>query len=536
MAIPIGTTSRQLGALVRWMYLTVVLAGVLTWWWPDYSTWGALVGGLMIALLLWLCWQTVSVNRTVPGHPIYLVLLVPAAILTYHLARTGLGGGANHDPTLISGALNASMLFHLAMLTLGVMLSQSLLPRAITSAAVVHICGAAMIGGGILAGVRSDTAPVRVAMSLVGYAGVAIWLSPLWRLSISSAHQGFNPPAHHHKWRICSLAAAVLASGTLAWGSPHAAVLASVGAGVTLVAAAVIFSRNSRGLLLAGAILAIGGGLGGAILGGVLPEALPVDGPWLGSGEEAFGQIVTQDNRIVQEVSAQSSGLQIICRTIGTPGAMLTVAGLCGCLLMFLVRARRDHAGDKAKCVAWTVASLLCAGAMLSVGGLFIPAVALAVGFTWGLVAEAAGRSSRPRPGVSVLVILIAVMLLIGVARSNGLVGWASDSLWAGEGSDKLLHAFFGMMLSLTLAWLMGAKQLRWGLLAIVLATLAGGAGEVIQYLITTGRTVEWSDWGAHAAGSVAAVIPYLLCIGARQCESSDSSGHNLRTSDPYTG
>jgi hypothetical protein len=90
------------------------------------------------------------------------------------------------------------------------------------------------------------------------------------------------------------------------------------------------------------------------------------------------------------------------------------------------------------------------------------------------------------------------------------------------------------MMLSMTLAWMMGSRQLRWGLAAIVLAVLAGGAGEIVQYLTTTGRTVEWFDWGAHAAGSIAAVAPYLLCVGARQCESPDASRHNHRTSDPY--
>ena len=535
MAIPIGTTSRQLGALAIWMYLTVVLAGMLTWWWPDYGAWGALICGLIIAMLLWLCWQTVSVNRTVPGHPIYLVLLVPAGILTYHLARTGLGGQSD-DGLLVSGAINASLLFHTAMLALGVMLSQSLLPKAIAHAAVVRICGASMIGGSILAGFRGDTAPVRVAVSLVGYGGVAVWLAPLWRLSISSVHQGFNPPAHDRKLRICCMAVAVLASGVLAWNSPAAAILASIGAGVTLVTAAVIFSRRSRGLLLAGAVLAIAGGLGGAIRGGAGFEAPRFAGPWLGSGEEAFGQIVTRDGKVLAAVSARDSGLKILCRTIGVPGTILTASGLIGCLVMFLFRARRDHSGDKARSVAWTAASLFCSGALLCEGGMFLPAVVLSVGLTWGLAAQAAGRASRPRPAVMVFVVLLAIMVLMAVARSNGLLIWATNALWPGSGGDKLLHAVFGMLLSMTLAWLMGSRKLWWGLAAIVLASLAGGVGEMLQYLISTGRSVEWSDWVAHAIGSISAAVPYLLCIGARQCESADATGRNHRTSDPYIG
>ena len=508
----------------------MVLAGLLTWWWPDYSVWGALLGGLIITMLLWLCWRTLSVNRTVPGHPIYLVLLVPAAILTYHLSRTGLGG-RTADTGLVSGALNVSLLLHLTMLALGVMLSQSLLPKAITRVSVVRICGAAMIGGGILAGFRNDTEPVREAMSLVGYGGVAIWLAPLWRPSISIAQQGFDPPAHRRTLQICSLAAAVLASGLLAWNSPGGAILASIGSGITLVTAAVIFSRRSRGLLVVGAILAIGGGIGAAC-GGLPTHALSFGGPWLGSGEEAF----TQTGQVLEAVSARDSGLRVLCGTIGTPGAMLTVAGLAGCLVTFLVRARRDHSGDKARCVAWTVASLLCAGALLDGGGLFIPAVVLAVGLTWGLAAEAAGRSSRPRPGVTVLVVLMAMMMLMGVARSNGLLIWAVNSLWPAGSSDKLFHGIFGMILSMTMAWIMGSRKLLWGLAAIVLASLAGGAGEIAQHLTTTGRNFEWTDWGAHTVGSIAAAAPYLLCIGARQCESTDAGACDHRTRDPYIG
>ena len=134
------------------------------------------------------------------------------------------------------------------------------------------------------------------------------------------------------------------------------------------------------------------------------------------------------------------------------------------------------------------------------------------------------------------LVVLMAMTVLMGVTQSNGLVTWTIKSVWPGDGSDKLLHAIFGMMLSMTLAWLMGSRKLRWGLAAIVLASLAGGVGEMIQYLTVSGRTPEWADWGAHAAGSIAAVVPYLLCVGARQCESADARGHDHRTSDPYIG
>ena len=532
MAIPIGTTSRQLGALVRWMYLAVILLGLLTWWWPDYGAWGALTVGLLITLLLWLCWQTVSVNRTVPGHPVYLALLVPAAILTYHLTQTGFSRTPG-DYTLVSGALNISLLLHMAMLGLGIMLSQSLLRRAVTRAGVVRICGAAMIAGGVLAGFRNDAEPVHQAMALVGYAGVAVFLEPTWRPSISSVGQGFAPSPYRGLLQIISLALAAAACGLLAWCSPGAAVLAAGGTGITLVAASAIFSRRSRKLLFVGAALVIGGGLG-ALCGIPLPQAVSLDGPLLGSGERAFGLFATNEGQVLQAVSATDSGLHVLCRTIGPWGAMLTVAGFAVCLVMFLVRARRDHAGDKAKCVAWTVAAMLSAAAMLDRGGLFIPSVVLAFGLTWGLAAEAAGRSSRPRPGVTVLVAIGAIMALIGVTRSGGLIIWSVEAIWPEQGVDKLLHAIFGLILSMTMAWLLGSRNIRRGLAAIVLACLVGIVGEMIQYMTVTDRKFEWADWGAHTAGCIAAMIPYLLCIGARQCESIDATGQGPPTRDPY--
>ena len=532
MAIPTGTTSRQLGALVSWMYLIVVLAGLLTWWWPDYVAWGALIGGLLITLLLWLCWRTLSIIRTVPGHPIYIVLLIPAAILTYHLSSTGLTINTS-GAGLVNGSLNASMLFHLAMLALAVMLSQSLLPKVITHASLVRICGAAMIGGGILTGLSPNTQPVMQAMGLIGYAGVAVWLEPMWRPAISNTQQGFAPPLYYKPVQIGSLVIAILASAALAWFAPDAAVLAAVGAGVTLVTAAIIFARRSRKLLITGVVLTIGGLIGG-MLGSVKIQTPNLGGEWLGYGEHAFTQNITSGQHILGPLSASDTGLVILCRTIGTPATILTILGLIACLITFMIHARRDHAGDKARCVAWTIAAMLCTGALLGQAGLFIPTVLLAAGLTWGLAPEAAGRSSKQRSGVTILTIMIATMMLMGVAKATGLVLWSTESLWTGEGCDKLLHAIFGMMLAMMMAWLMGSRKLIWGLAGISIACLAGGAGEIIQYITTTGRSLEWTDWGAHAAGCLAATVPYVLCIGARQCESSDAMSRSEQMRDPY--
>jgi len=83
------------------------------------------------------------------------------------------------------------------------------------------------------------------------------------------------------------------------------------------------------------------------------------------------------------------------------------------------------------------------------------------------------------------------------------------------------VHAFAAFFLTLVLAWQGGARKARWGLLAIAAAALAGGVGEALQGLLSE-RVMSMGDWLAHLEGCAAAAPLYLLCIGARWCESAD--------------
>ncbi len=511
MAIPIGTTSRQLGALVRWMYVGVVVLGMLTCWWPSYRGWGAVVGGLLVALVLWLCWQTLTISRTVWGHPVYVVFLIPAAVLTYHLTRTGMAAQIEGAEGL-GGAINLSMILHLAMLGLAVMLSQGLLPKAVGHVSVVSICGGAMMISAIVPILLDEVRPVHSALAMVGFVGVAVWLSPLWHGSLAALPPGLQA-ARHRELRWACLAVAAVAGGILAWACPGEAVLVAGAAAVTFLVAGLVLPRRRRGSLIIWAALVA---LATAVLGmGFGPPWLGKWAPWcgwLGRGEAAFA-----------DVGAGDDGLAILAQTVGWPAASLVVAGLATCLVMFLLRAGRGHAGDQAQAIVWCLASLFSVCAMLSPGGLFVPAVTLAVGFTWGLMPAVAGRPVQPRSGAVILVILVAVMLLLGVSRSGGLVFWAAKSFWTDRMTDKFLHWCVGLILAMVMAWLMGSRTFWWGLVGIVLAALAGGLGELLQCITITRRTVEYADWAVHAIGSAVALIPYTLCIGARLCESVDA-------------
>ncbi len=80
--------------------------------------------------------------------------------------------------------------------------------------------------------------------------------------------------------------------------------------------------------------------------------------------------------------------------------------------------------------------------------------------------------------------------------------------------------------MALMLAWRMAGWGPWWGLMGVVLAGAAGGAGEVLQQIASAGRNPQWADWMAHGAGSAAALVLYGLCVGARWCESADV--HNI--------
>jgi len=512
MAIPTGTTSRQLGGLVRWMYVGVVVLGMLSWWWPSYRGWGALIGGLLVAMLLWLCWQTVTVNRRVPGHPVYAVLLVPAGVLTYHMAYTGLAAPDGAAVADSRGALNLSMIFQLAMLALAVMLSQSLLPKAVGHVGVMSVCGGAMMGGAIAPMLWGGAEAAGPALGLLGFAGVAVWLSPLWQAEAPPEARELRAPARR-ELRIVCVAVAVPGVVLLARACPGPALVAAGCAVATLLLAGLVFPGRRRRLLAAGLVLTAAAAAAAALLRDRqwMEQWMPRS-PWYGRGEGAFDTISARDN-----------GLRVLAETVGLPATGFVVLGLIACLVVFLARVRRDRPGDRARVMAWCVASALSVCSLLAPGGLFIPGVTLAVGFTWGLMPGVAGRSPKPRPGVIVMAVIVAVMMLLGLARSEGLVLWATSSFWPGPSADKLLHGCVGTVLAMVMAWLMGSRSLWWGLLGIALAAAAGGLGEFLQHIAGTGRSAEYTDWAAHAVGSALAVVPYVLCVGARLCESAEA-------------
>ena len=513
MAIPVGTTARQLGAVARWMLAGLLIAGMLTWWWPGFRSWGALSAGVVVVLALWLTWRTAAADRTVPGHPVYLVLLGPAAVLTVHLAGTGLSP-ARVGAFGLAGAMNISMIFQMALLAGGIMLTQSLLPGAAAHAGVLSVCGAAMMGGPATAMIwgRAETLGAHGALTLLAFSGVAVWLAPL----------GSATAPGRRGLRAACVGVAVAACGLLAWIRPLVALLAAGVTGGVLILAGVIFPAWRRRLLLGGGALAI-------VVAGVLaacrqmrPDLGAQRTTWLGRGEAAFS-----------EVSAADNGLVVLAGTIGWVGLGWLLAGSALCIVWLLWGARRTEPAARRRAVVWTVATALAGTAMLMQGGLFIPSVTLAVAFTWGLLPTMLARTARRQPGVLLLEAVVALLVLLGLARAGGLPTWAGKAF----GADRdFLHVPAGFLLAMTLAWLLGCRKPWAGLAGIGLAALAGGVGELLQMTVVSWRGGDLNDLLLHLAGCAAAVVPYLLCMGSRWCESPDARPKGRLSAGPYAG
>ena len=143
-----------------------------------------------------------------------------------HFARSQTAADST-ETWALAGALNVSMIFHLALLALGMMLSQSLLPAAARHLAVLAVCGAAMMGGPFAAVIWAKAQPVRTPLALLGFAGVAVWLSMLWGVGPSPlAGPEDGAWLRDRVVRFVCVPVAVLASAGLAVTAPLQGLLA----------------------------------------------------------------------------------------------------------------------------------------------------------------------------------------------------------------------------------------------------------------------------------------------------------------------
>lgn len=513
MAITQGTTERNLRTLCRATLLAILLLAPLCLWWPTMSGWAALASGVLGVWVLWLCWRTTGGQARIPFHMLNLALLGVMAVEAYHLVRSGLGQ-PEYDDWALNGQLDISLVLQVALIALLVMMTQDLVSSMRWPWLGVTLLGLATVAGSLVALGFGPDERGRLMLSLMGWTGLAMFLSPLWRIDeVDGPHrEQIRRMVGRHARGLLGLAVAIALAGLC----PSSVPLVLLAGGFTLLVSALCLPGRRWQMLLAG-LVALGAAL---LLGWLLgwlrwpswPHGLA---GWLGQGEKAIGNVWAWD-----------AGPVFLAGTIGWAGMLWMAGGMAGCLVWAMAHTRRGHKGDLLRAVLWVFAATLATLALLAPGGLFTPAVNVVFALTWALLPGMLGQTPRLRSGWWILIPLLALCVLFGLARNDGLLTWMVVSLHAGEGllkEDSLLHLAVGWLLTQVLLWLL-ARRWWMALLAGAVSIAAEATGELAQYFYysRTGRHAEGGDVMMHAIGALAAIVLYALSRGSLWCESPD--------------
>ena len=139
MAIPVGTTSRQLGSLARWLLVVAIAMTTALWWWPSFMNFGAAIAGLLAVWVLWMLLQIARGSHAGAGNPLNVVPLVLSAFIIWHIFPLK----TPHADSSVG--VDLSMMTGLGFLALGMLLCQSLLSEAARLRGIVAVIGLCMM-------------------------------------------------------------------------------------------------------------------------------------------------------------------------------------------------------------------------------------------------------------------------------------------------------------------------------------------------------------------------------------------------------
>jgi len=505
MEKPLYPISRRTGEAAKWLLAAVFILGMSAWWWPGYRTWGSLAAGLLLVLTLWFIHRCATGECGVPGHPAYLALLGPAAVLSYHLLRAEISPG-EADPEGISGAMVVSVLFQLNLLAAGILCAQTLLADALGGSVGLIACAFSIAAGSVsaLAWTWGSNLAGRYAWAMTGFAGACLWLLPVCGSGDAAAPGSLRvarQPGRLAAWAVAAGGVCVIVAGA----APRESLAAGVVVGLVLLICGLAY-RHFRILILAGSAL--------AVLCVVLGKAAHAGFAILPAGGVG---VLGKGGDVLRGFTAQSSGLSVLAAALGWAGLLYWVVGVLACLAVFGLAARKSDRAGQGRAVIWLTLTALSVAAMLGPGGLFIPSVTLLSGVALGLLPTMTGRNSRSRAGIIVVLAIAVLAVELGMVWRMGLAEWCTAGFGVAN-ADLFLHGAVGFLLAMSLAWVGGVRSWWLGAIGVAVAAAAGGLGELLQ-LATKHRTACMSDWTCHALGAAAAGVLYLLYLGSRWCE-----------------
>lgn len=442
---------------------------------------------MMLLLSMYMVVKIAAGQRSVPGNPIYLPLLIAAAMLLWKLV----GGIGDITYSKLGSMMDVSAIYQVGLFALGVLLVQALAASAPLAGALLGISGAAMMAGGMLAWSLAGGTPSATAMLPVMIAGLGVVFATGMRSSGGGRFAGIIG------------AGAIVALVIASIFGPVELLPASSAAGLVVAAGALFLQRRRLALCALGAFSAI------VAFGRMWrnPPFDPMNITMFGHGEGVFNGL-----------NASNWGLELICGALGWAGTVVLAAGILAAAVWIVIITTPP-------CRPTTLLLVGCAifatSSLLLPGGLFLPACTLSSGTCWAFAGSRL-RPDRPYGAAAVAMSLGALTLLLGVV---GHMGLAISSAFAFSLTDRFLHIVAGFLSTLAICWLLGAKRLWLGLVAIVIGASLGGLGEWLQSLAS--RSPEMRDWLHHIFGSFIAGVTFILGRCSVFCESHESTHNN---------
>lgn len=503
LASPDGSvTVHALGMVVQATVMVLIAIGLAGLTRPTDIGWTWLIVGTLAGWAVWLVWRTAWGDHTIPFNLLLAFLGAPVVIILAHLVGGGRMDPRTHRFSLLADG-DTGPVAELMTLGLLMLVAQDVLSRIRNPRWPVTLVGVAAMLGAIL-GLSGKPNPGQFVLSLVGYAGVGMVLTPCLLPHWAPAHA---TRGQVRRWALAdnivraTVAAAVVAVLLLESPAARAAGEWALGAaGVGLVLAGVLL-RQARWVMLTGGAIML-------VAAGVMIAQDPIDWP-------AWSRTITAFGGLAKRSSGAAGGAEMLAVWSGWVGLGALTLGFLAVLCGRLWRAREFASGDQFRAALWSAVALITVLAVLSPGGLAVPCAALAMAAAWGLMPHIMAQPVRRLGGLVAAGAFAAALAVLGLEQQLSESRWLGPLLTEG---DSIMHFFSALMLTTILFWAMRSRK-AW---QAVLWTLAGGTlaslGEVAQHYLST-RAAEWKDVLSDYIGAAMALMVYLIVGGFARLE-----------------